>query len=240
LTGNTPKAVFFDLGETLVTQNIEDNLVTEEALERITTELPIKRSPRELLKLYQKGYLHNQPIRTTHNVEIPISSWMRELLHRSIGKEPTDSLVEKAARIVAECRAAHAIEYPDAKVVLESLKGRVKVGVVSNVSSHEAAYEILRKVGFERYVDHLVTSAQTGIRKPDPGIFLYAMKTLGVKPNESVHVGDHPRNDVGGALTMGIKTVLVVRKPGQETSYGRIRPNLVLSSLEGLVPLLTA
>lgn len=240
MTAFTPKVVFFDLGETLVTQNIEDNIVTREALQRISNELSLEHSPDELFRLYQEGYLHNQPIRTTHNVEIPISSWMRELLRHSIGAEPASSMVERATQIVAESRAAHAIEYRDARVVLKSIKSRLKVVIVSNVSSHEAAYEILRKVGFGSYVDLLVTSALTGIRKPDPGIFSYALNTLGVRSKECVHVGDDPRNDVGGASTLGIKTVLVVRKTGQETSYGRIRPDVVLRSLEGLIPLILA
>ncbi len=238
MTRTVPKAVFFDLGETLVTQNIEDNLVTRKALERISTELPVGLGPDELFKLYQKGYRHNQPIRTTHNIEIPISSWMRELLRYSLKNEPSIELVERAARIVAESRASYAVEYRDARSVLEAIKGRIKIAVVSNVSSHEAAHEILKRVGFDDYIDSLVTSAQTGIRKPDPGIFFFALKQLGVAPHEVVHVGDHPRNDVGGASTLGIKTVLVIRRTGQETAYGEMRPNLTLDNLGNLVPYL--
>jgi FMN hydrolase / 5-amino-6-(5-phospho-D-ribitylamino)uracil phosphatase len=227
------KVLFFDLGETLVTQNIEDNLVTQQALERISRELPVETASAELYRIYRKGYRRNQPIRSSHNVEIPISAWMRELLRYALRKEPTTNIVKEATEIVVECRALNAAEYPDAREALKVLQGNYRIGVISNVSSHEAALEILRRVKFDRYVDDLVTSALTGIRKPDPGIFLYALSRMKVAPTQAVHVGDHPRNDVEGANLVGIKTVLIDRV-GSESSAGRDRPTIRLRNLATL------
>jgi len=233
-----PKVLFFDLGETLVTQNIEDNLVTQSALERISRELPVNATPADLYRLYQKGYGRNQPIRSSHNVEIPISAWMRELLRYADRHEPTTDLVERAVRIVVESRAANAAEYPDARKALQELHGYYRIGVISNVSSHDVAFEILRKVKFDRYVDELITSATIGVRKPDPGIFLYALSRMKVKPAQAIHVGDHPRNDVEGANVAGISTVLIERKRS-ETSAKAVRPSLKLHSLANLPRLLS-
>jgi putative hydrolase of the HAD superfamily len=233
-----PKVLFFDLGETLVTQNIEDNLVTQRALERISRELPVEASPADLYRLYRKGYGRNQPIRSSHNVEIPISAWMRELLRYADRHEPTTDVVERAARIVVESRAANATEYPDAREALEELDGDYRIGVISNVSSHDVALDILRKVQFDRYVDDLITSALTGIRKPDPGIFLYSLSRMKVGPAQAVHVGDHPRNDVLGASVIGIRTVLIERKRFGVSVEG-VRPSIKLHSLANLPRLLT-
>ena len=233
------KVLFFDLGETLVTRNIEDNLVTQRALERISRELPVATSSAELYRLYRKGYRHNQPIRSSHNVEIPISAWMRELLRNgALHREPTTNIVEKAIRIVVENRAINAAEYPDAREALEELHGDYRIGVISNVSSQDVALEILRRVKFDRYVNDLVTSALTGIRKPDPGIFLYALSRMKVRPAQAVHVGDHPRNDVEGANLVGVKTVLIDRK-GSGVSDEGVRPSIKLHSLAILPSLLS-
>src|SRR5438309_10969247 len=108
-----PKVLFFDLGETLVTQNIEDNLVTQRALERISRALPVATAPAELYRLYRKGYGRNQPIRSSHNVEIPISAWMRELLRFALHRKPTTDIVERVVRVVVAWRSANTLVSPD-------------------------------------------------------------------------------------------------------------------------------
>ena len=208
------RAIFFDLGETLVTQNIEDNLVTMKALEKISEILPHSKSPAELFSIYQQGYKVNEAFRTRHHVEIPIQAWMVQLLRRTLNHEPEDSLVEQAIKIIGFARAENAVVFPDSKAVLEKLsKRRIRLGVISNVSSHDVAVEILRKVGLLEYFDVVVTSAFVGIRKPDPGIFLYALMQFKLQPREAVIVGDSERHDVWGGRITGMKTVLVSKRP---------------------------
>jgi HAD superfamily hydrolase (TIGR01549 family) len=207
------KAIFFDLGETLVTQNIEDNLVTMKALEKISKILPRHKSPSELFRIYKQGYKVNEAFRSKNHVEIPIQAWMVQLLNRSLGHEPEDSLVEEAIKIVVSARSENAVVFRDSKPLLEKLsKRRIKLGLISNVSSHDVAVEILRRVGLLEYFDTVVTSAFVGIRKPDPGIFLYALLQFKLQPREAVHVGDSEKHDVSGGAITGMKTVLVSKR----------------------------
>jgi putative hydrolase of the HAD superfamily len=208
------KAIFFDLGETLVTQNIEDNLVTMKALEKISKILPGDKSSTELFSIYKQGYKINEAFRTRHHVEIPIQAWMVQLLRRALGDEPDDSLVQEAIKIIVSARAENAVIFPDSEPLLEKLsRQRTKLGVVSNVSSHDVAVEILRKVGLLEYFDKVVTSAFVGIRKPDPGIFLYSLMQFKLQPREAVIVGDSESHDVWGGAITGMKTVLVSKRP---------------------------
>ena len=208
------KAIFFDLGETLVTQNIEDNLVTMKALEKISKILPRGKSPSELFSIYKQGYKVNERFRTKHHVEIPIQAWIVQLLRRALGHEPGDSLVEDAIKIIVSARAENAVVFPDSKPLLEKLsKRRIKLGIISNVSSHDVAVEILRRVGLLEHFDKVVTSAFVGIRKPDPGIFLYALMQFKLLPREAVIVGDSERHDIWGGMITGMKTVLVSKRP---------------------------
>jgi len=208
------KAIFFDLGETLVTQNIEDNLVTKGALEKIAEILPVSRSPTELYEIYREGYKINEAFRNLSHVEVPIQAWMTQLLRKAIGQEPEDAVVQEAIRFVVSARAENSRIFPDSRALLEKLsRKRIKLGVISNVSSHDTAIEILRTVGLLDYFDKIVTSALVGIRKPDPGIFLYALMQFNLKPHEAVIVGDSERHDVWGGSITGIKTVLISRRP---------------------------
>lgn len=213
------KAIFFDLGETLVTQNIEDNMVTRKALEDISHLLPKKISVATMFRSYQKGYAINNAIRSEYNIEIPIVIWMRRLLARLIGEEPKSQLISKCVRIIVKRRSANAIAFEDAHSTLKRLSvGKVRLGVISNVSSHEVALGILKKTRLERFFDLLVTSASTGVRKPDPGIFQYALRQLDLNPHEAVMVGDSERHDIRGGKSAGLQAVLINRSaPSQES-----------------------
>ncbi|HXL50560.1 MAG TPA: HAD family hydrolase [Candidatus Limnocylindrales bacterium] len=207
------KVIFFDLGETLVTQNIEDNMVTKNALREISPILPRRVSSERLFEFYREGYKINETIRSRHHVEIPIQVWMRQLLERIIEDNPSDQLVNRAVEIIVKARAANGVAFDDAHSTIQRLARRdVKLGIISNVSSHEVAMGILDKVRLTRYFDEIVTSAMVGIRKPDPGIFRYALMQFKARPEEAVMVGDSEIHDIGGGYISGLKTVLVDRR----------------------------
>jgi HAD superfamily hydrolase (TIGR01662 family) len=220
------KAIFFDLGETLVTQNIEDNMVTKNALREISPLLPKPISPDRFFEFYREGYKINETLRSRHHVEIPIQVWMRQLLERVIKQNPSDELVSRAIKIIVKGRAANAVAFDDADPTLRKLSKRdVKMGIISNVSSHEVAMGILDNVKLTKYFDQFITSASVGIRKPDPGIFRYALMQFKVRPEETVIVGDSEIHDIGGGYVAGLKTVLVDRRQRVEKSLADYRFN---------------
>lgn len=207
------KVIFFDLGGTLVTQNIENNLVTSKALEVISRILPRKISAKQLSRLYSQGYQVNQAIRSRHHVEIPIETWMYRLLRKALGTDPPQKLVGRAIQIVVSARAANAVAFPDSRQVVARLKKKqVELAALSNVSSHQVAVAILGKTGLARYFDKIITSALTGIRKPDPGIFRSAAAEFHINPTEAVIVGDSEEHDIRGGYAVGWRTVLIDRK----------------------------
>ena len=46
-----------------------------------------------------------------------------------------------------------------------------------------------------------------GVHKPDPRLFEITAERLGVKPQECIYVGDHPVNDIQGALSAGMGAI---------------------------------
>jgi putative hydrolase of the HAD superfamily len=220
------KVIFFDLGETLVTQNIEDNMVTKNALREISPILPKHVSPEGFFEYYREGYKINEAIRSRHHVEIPIQVWMRQLLERVTGDAQSEQIVSKAIKIIVKARAANAVAFDDADPTLKMLSGRdVKLAIISNVSSHEVAMGILDNVKLTRYFDRVVTSASVGIRKPDPGIFRYALMQFKTRPEDAIIVGDSEIHDIGGGYIAGLKTVLVDRRQRVAKSLADYRFN---------------
>ena len=51
-----------------------------------------------------------------------------------------------------------------------------------------------------------------GARKPDPAIFAAALELAGAPPDEALHVGDTPEEDVDGARAAGIRPLLIDRE----------------------------
>jgi HAD superfamily hydrolase (TIGR01509 family) len=82
------------------------------------------------------------------------------------------------------------VPYADTRATLEAVRRRgLKVGVVSNVPAD--LRPVFAKHKLDALVDSYTHSFEVGAEKPDPAIFLAAAKSLGVKPNETLMVGDH-------------------------------------------------
>jgi putative hydrolase of the HAD superfamily len=100
--------------------------------------------------------------------------------------------------------------YPDAGPALEGLRAKgMKLVVVSNWDC--SLGRVLDRCGIAGMVDGVVTSAESGHRKPDPGIFTSALELAGCEPSEALHVGDTPEEDGAGARAAGIPVLLIDR-----------------------------
>lgn len=102
--------------------------------------------------------------------------------------------------------------YPETREVLSRLsEGGFSLGVVTNFDDRVVG--VLDDLG----IGHLFLTVQTpessGYRKPDPRIFLRAARTLGVQPQETLMVGDHAVEDLEGARSAGMHSLLVDRRP---------------------------
>ena len=81
----------------------------------------------------------------------------------------------------------------------------LKLGVISDAPSREAWVRIC-SVNLEHTFDAVVTLHDKGIHKPSPEPFKEAIKSLDVKAQETLMVGDWPERDIIGAKNVGMKT----------------------------------
>lgn len=87
--------------------------------------------------------------------------------------------------------------------------------------------EVLARCGLDGALDGVVTSAELGVRKPDPRIFEAALQLAGCAAEEALHVGDTPEDDLVGGRAAGIRTILIDREGGADIrSLAAIRHHL--------------
>jgi putative hydrolase of the HAD superfamily len=82
----------------------------------------------------------------------------------------------------------------------------MKVAIISN-GARQSREATLAHLPFKHHVSALISSESAGCRKPDPAIFLHAAQALGMAPEQCLYVGDHPINDVSGAMAAGMSAV---------------------------------
>ena len=94
-------------------------------------------------------------------------------------------------------------EKPDSVSILARLKGRYRVALLSNVNILHWEH-VRARHDFIRWFDHPITSFEVGHRKPDPDIYLAALRTAGVLPSTAIFIDDM-ESHVLGARSLGIR-----------------------------------
>ncbi len=121
---------------------------------------------------------------------------------------------------------------PGAPALLEALKGKVRLGIITN--GFTALQQIrLERTGLRDFFDLLVISEQVGVAKPDKKIFDYALTQMGNPARERVlMVGDTAESDILGGINAGLSTAWL-NAHGRELPAG-ITPDKQVSSLSEL------
>ncbi len=85
------------------------------------------------------------------------------------------------------------------------------LGVISNGITIKQ-WEKLIRLDLHHFFDHVITSEEAGVEKPDKRIFELALEKMGSKAEESVMIGNKFNEDIMGALNSGISAILVNSK----------------------------
>jgi len=117
--------------------------------------------------------------------------------------------------------------------VLKKLHGKYKLGLISNLAIPECAWKLLEKFDLKKYFDVIVISGDINRRKPSPEIFKKALKSIGVKASNAIFVGDMIELDVVGPKKVGMKTVLIQRRPIEKNV--NVKPDKVITCLNELL-----
>ena len=115
-----------------------------------------------------------------------------------------DSHVDAAFEVFDEARNDVTL-FPEVKPALRFLKQHYVVIAVTNGNAN------LDRIGISDLFDGIVSAATAGAAKPQRPIFDAAVEAGGARAEQTLHVGDHPLDDVHGARDAGLRAVWVNR-----------------------------
>jgi putative hydrolase of the HAD superfamily len=215
----TVKAVLFDFADTLVrTERFDyDTCLTKmlQSLSKNGISVPFEN--------FKQGYFDSRDrfyTETEKTLEEQVfAERMRETLEScGVKLSANDERIQEVAEAFSNCFIESLTIDDYLPSLLERLRKKYKLAVVSNMSLAEAIFRSLRKLDIAKHFNAIIVSGVVGWRKPSPRIFLEALQTLCVKADEAVLVGDSPIADIGGAKKLGMKTVLLVEKHRKQPS----------------------
>lgn len=120
-----------------------------------------------------------------------------------------EALAETLAKTFPEERKKHVYLYEETIEVLEKLKGKYKLLMLTNGSSELQRTKLNLSPELVPYFDYIVISGEFGKGKPDVDIFNHALSLLEVEKNEAIMIGDNPLTDILGAIKSDIDSIWI-------------------------------
>jgi putative hydrolase of the HAD superfamily len=154
-----------------------------------------------------------------------------------LGLDVTDAVLEEAATHHLDSWTPHVQHDPDAGPVLAELRDRgLRLGLLSNTHWPRAFHEhFLERDGLAAYLDVRCYTSEMARTKPHPDAFRAVLEGLGVAdPSQVVFVGDRPYDDVHGAMSLGMRGVLMADRPVPPYP---VEPDAVIDRLPELLAL---
>ena len=190
----TPKAVLFDLDETLITRDAAIRRFVADQFARHAAALaPLTAAQyaERFLEIEEDGRIDKRIVYPKLVEALGITGVSADIL-------------------LADYRARYplfATLNPGAIETMEALRRHgLKLGIVTNGNGIVQNGKI-DATGIRPLLDGVVISELVGLRKPDAAIFALAATQLGVTPAECVFIGDNPEVDVIGAEAAGLAAI---------------------------------
>jgi putative hydrolase of the HAD superfamily len=205
------EGLIFDLGHTLMYLNrkwpdVFAQGVTDLAafLDARGLDLDGEAFGRALLERRSEGFARaRQTLR-----EVTAEESMRWTFGRFGLLDPAPELIYSAIDAFFAYEDANWLAYTEARPVLEELSARgLRLGMFSNATHDPFIQGLVDRLGFRAWLDPVLSSAGTGIRKPDPAAFAPILAAWDLTPSSVVMVGDTLEADILGARRAGMRSV---------------------------------
>jgi putative hydrolase of the HAD superfamily len=213
--------VCLDAADTLFSEREDRAALYAEAFAHFKMAIPVP-----LMAQWMKEVHEEMPSRLEEEPRYS-RPWFREFVGRLIHRTGESSDPESVRAHLEEIFTdpSRYVVFSDTFPALDDLsQAGCRLAVVSNWSDRLEG--LLNALGLLSYFEVLAVSAVVGIDKPAPGLFHHALNVLDVRPDHALHVGNDTCNDLEGALSAGMKALLLDR-----TAQPSSTPSHVITSL---------
>ena len=224
-----PRVIFFDFGDTLVETEplyverlrmsfeAEGISVTYEDMERAYLEADWRSAVALMGRKPFPAMAWRELFMAVMTQELHVKTKRRDLLHKVAERmtkiHPKRKLVPGAREFVELCS-----------------RNGIKMGVLSNNDGRTRAKAA--EVGIVDHFELFLDSTLEGTPKPDPEFFRMAIKRMGARPGECLHIGDLLGCDIMGAQAAKIQAVWLQRR--KYIPKARIKPDMTIKNFEEL------
>ncbi len=240
----TVKAIFFDLDETL----IENQLSVTDVFGRVYSDFAHELGPNQRKTFFGELRESAQNVwATMFERDMGPESQLVECFERSIAA--TNNVKPEQHLSLAQDMFEHFLYLSSNNVrfqdnalgVLNELEDRGFItGVITN-GIEQVQLGKIRQLGIDTLVHHINISAQARAHKPLHPVFDQATNKAGVAASDAWMIGDHPTNDVAGSIRAGFTGIYYNPKQHNiERAFADLdeRPNHVITSLADIFTLL--
>jgi HAD superfamily hydrolase (TIGR01549 family) len=222
-----PKAVFFDLDDTLFDHRYAAHCALKDLQERHPDlrKYPLEFLSREDFRLLgEKQTLVLAGILSVAESRIQRMQGLFASCGIWINSDEAKHFADHRQTIYRKMRRA----VPGANPLLQMLKGRVQIGIVTNNFTAEQK-DKLDACGLTEFIDVLVTSERRDTPSRIPRIFEMALEQAHCSALEAVMIGDSWEMDIVGANNAGIRSIWFNREGEVQAAH----PSVVeITSLE--------
>jgi putative hydrolase of the HAD superfamily len=233
MTSRRLRGIFFDIDDTLYSTrdfSQQARLNAVRAMIRTGVRLPADQLTDELAEVvreFSSNYDHHFDKLL---LRIPASAYA--------GTNPA-LIVAAAVAAYHDTKTESLRPFEDAAALLAALARTDLVrGIISDGLQVKQAEKLVR-IGMVPLLtsNAIFISDQIGISKPNPKLYRRACEETGLRPEETLYVGDDPRNDIDPAHQAGMITCLFTRVE-RERAAGQSRPAYSVADFGALGELL--
>jgi putative hydrolase of the HAD superfamily len=187
-----PRAVFFDLDDTLIDRASAFARYVADFIARYPTAFPRAHRADAVDTLHAldgRGYIDRVTFCRETTSAFP-----------ALGLTPEALWEDVSTRL-----PTFVLPSPPVSALVADVTARLPVAVVSNGSGRVQRAKLAR-AELSELLPSVFLSGEVGAEKPDPRIFAAALAHTGHAPADTLHVGDDPERDMVGASRLGIRT----------------------------------
>jgi YjjG family noncanonical pyrimidine nucleotidase len=227
----TYKHIFFDLDHTLWDHNTNSRLALEEVYQSFNLqEIGItscddfnaifKETNFQLWDKYEAGQINQSQLRHQRF----------RLVFNKLGVKNHD-LCDSISESYMEISTKKSNLLPNAHETLKYLQPKYPLHIITN--GFDEVQSIKMEAGkITHFFREIITSQNSGYKKPDSRMFAYALKKVGASAGECLMIGDSFPSDIVGATRAGIDAVFF--NPEQRNQEISIKPKYEIHDLAEL------
>ena len=238
MTERLPKAILFDLDDTIVSASAFTPNAMEQACVRFAPRIPGV-SAEGLYAAFQDSAMEywSEPERQRQGRLNPAEATLAiaESALDSVGVRDESGLAGELAQSYLATRERSLRLYPGAIETLEKLRGKgVRLALITNGSAEGQRGKVVR-FGLERHFGCIVIEGEFGVGKPDERVYRHALAALDTEPGDAWMVGDNLEWEVATPQRLGLRGIWVDWAGAGLPEGTSVKPDRIVRGISELV-----